>query len=126
MNQPTNKKVIPVLITNYPHPPTESVYQVQDDPIVVAPGETVEILMSDSEGFSVYVPVAGHFDSQVYEAVENPTWGPGAGTWGVRMTRISKAGAYTSGDSFPYCIYSKKHYNFAMGLHSPPKMNLDP
>lgn len=137
MNGPNSKKIKPVKKTNYQH--TEpNVYQVEGPPIEVAPGDTVEILIPGSKGFSVYLPIGGHFNARVFEAVENPAWAmeemaAAAGGsmesseekfWGVRMTRISEEGAYPD-VVFPYCIYSKEFKNFAIG-NSPPTMNLKP
>jgi hypothetical protein len=137
MDYPNSKKVRPVKKSDYKH--TDSnIYKVEGPPIEVAPGETVEILIPGSEGFSVYLPIGGHFNAQVYEAVENPAWareemeaaGGGGGStdynfWGVRLTRTSKAGSYPPDEPFPYCIYSKEFMNFAVG-DSPPTMNLNP
>ena len=138
MNKKVSKKIKPIRNPNYKPNAKEVVFQIADPPIKVAPGETVEILIPGPEGFTVYLPITGHFNAQVFEAVENPEWAleemaavSGSSSesaekkfWGVRMTRISEAGAYPSG-KFPYCIYSKELKNFAVG-NSPPEMILDP
>jgi hypothetical protein len=138
MSQPDPKIIKPVRVPAPKPKEGEEVFQVQGTPIVVAPGDTVEILLSSSKGFSVYLPFGGHFDAQVFEAVENPAWAmeemaaaaggsmksSGDTFWGVRMTRISKAGEYEP-EVFPYCIYSKELKTFAVG-NSPPTMTLKP
>jgi hypothetical protein len=135
------KKIKPVKKSKYVHNPKEDVYQVPDPAISVAPGETVEILIPGSEGFTVYLPIGEHFNAQIFEAVENPEWAleemeavPGSSSesaakkfWGVQMTRISNSFITKENPKgeFPYCIYSKELKNFAVG-NSPPKMNLKP
>lgn len=107
----------------------EKVFQVDNSPLKVKSGETVEILIPGPEGFTVYFPYPGFFDAQVYEAEEKPGWAvnpPNAEMWwGVRMTRISKRGTPNPHDGISYCIYSKELNSFAVG-NSPPKMKLDP
>jgi len=142
MSKKIPKKIKPVKNSNFKHNSKEAVYQITDPPICVAPGETVEILIPGPKGFTVYFPIAGHFNAQVFEAVENPEWAlekeekemvavSGSSPeftsekfWGVRMTRISEEKHCPSG-KFPYCIYSKELNNFAVG-NSPPEMILDP
>ncbi len=141
MNKKIPKKIKPVKNSNYKHNPKEVVFQVADPRIKVAPGETVEILIPGSEGFSVYLPIGGHFNAQIFEAVENPEWAEeemaaasGSGSkpiienfWGVQMTRISTSFAtpHNPEGEFPFCIFSKELQNFAVG-NSPPKMGLKP
>jgi hypothetical protein len=143
MKKKDSKKIKPEQKSDhFKHNPEEVVYQVSGPPIEVAPGETVDILIPGPFGFSVYLPIAGHFNAQVFEAVENPEWAlekeekemvavSGSSPestaekfWGVRMTRISEKKHCPSG-KFPYCIYSKELNNFAVG-NSPPEMILDP
>lgn len=143
MNQPEPKTIIPVKISAPAPKDGEEVYQVQDaPPIVVGPGDIVEIIITSPEGFSVYFPFVGHFDAQVFEAVKNPAWAieklememeateggskksSDDSVWAVRMTRISEVCEKEPKD-FPYCIYSKNLKTFAVG-NSPPTMTLDP
>jgi len=128
----------------------EKVFQVDEPQIDVAPDETVDILIPGKEGFTVFLPYAGVFNAQVFEAVKNPYWaadtedakmqaasgeidsGESAtvvkatkeDVWGVRMTRIVKEDQSPIKE-MPYCIYSKELNNFAVG-NSPPTMKLDP
>ena len=136
-----SKKIKPEKNPHYELKPDEVVYQVSGDLIKVKPGETVEILIPGSEGFSVYLPIGGHFNAQIFEAVENPEWAEeemaaasGSGSkpiienfWGVQMTRISTSFAtpHNPEGEFPFCIFSKELQNFAVG-NSPPKMGLKP
>ncbi len=137
MNQQGSKKIKAKKVKYQPKK-DETVYQVDDPAAYVAPGETVEILIPGKEGFTVYLPIAGLFNAQVFEAEESPAWAQaamaeadGAGEdaakdplWGVRMTRIVQAGKSPI-PKMPYCIYSKELNNFAVG-NSPPEMVLDP
>ncbi len=139
MNDPKNTRITPVENSKYVHNSNEKIFQVPGGPVTVKPGETVEIVVSSTEGFKVCFPFEGHFDSQVYEAEMDPAWAlgemkatdggdsqtQGNEIWGVRMKRISEAGAFPN-HIFPYCVYSMDHKNFAVGVNSPPKMNLDP
>ena len=107
----------------------EEVFKVDNSPLDVESGETVEILIPSPEGFTVYFPYPGFFNAQVFEAEEKPSWAinpPDAEMWwGVRMTRISKPGTENPHDEISYCIYSKELNNFAV-YNSPPKMKLEP
>ena len=128
----------------------EKVFQVDKPQIKVEPNETVDILIPGKKGFTVFLPYAGVFNAQVFEAVKNPYWEeekedakmqaasgeidsgesatavePTKGdVWGVRMTRIVKADDF-SPKKMAYCIYSKELDNFAVG-NSPPTMKLEP
>ena len=126
-----------------PDPEELLVVQAWDPDNPVKPGDTVEILIPGSEGFTVYFPIGEHFDAQIFEAVKNPAWAseenaeelaaaagsdvePKKGNvWGVRMTRISEKCSELYKKEFPYCIYSKELKNFAVG-NSPPRMTLEP
>ena len=139
MSDTKNKKikVKPVRITEPEPKPSPAYFKV---PIIaddVGPGDTVEILIPCEKGFTVYFPYNGHFNEQVFEAVENPEWAEeemaaaagGEGDsplalWGVRMTRTSGEGAWPQ-KVFPFAIFSKELQNFAVG-QSPPTMNLNP
>ena len=139
MNDPKKKKikVKPVKITGPQPKPSPAYFQVPVIADDVGPGDTVEILIPSEKGFTVYFPYSGHFNAQVFEAVENPEWAEeemaaaagGGGEsplplWGVRMTRTSGIGAWPQ-KVFPFAIFSKDFQNFAVG-QSPPKMNLHP
>lgn len=138
MSGPTNNthRFEGIRNTGYQSKVSEEVFEfpVKNDPI--EPGDTVEIVIPGTEGFTVYLPYGEHFNAQVFEAVENPKWalaeeeansaeehvkGP---VWGVRMIRTSEKNTTPKGN-FPFCIFSKEFETFAVS-QSPPKMNLNP
>ena len=109
---------------------SENVFQVDQSPITVNKGETVDIVIDCLRGFSVFIPNAGFFGEYFFDSSDKHLWLPDQSTakekwWGVRLTRTTLDNPNQSDKELPYCIYSKDLNNFAVG-NSPPTMILDP
>ncbi len=70
----SKKQIKPKHETTFSPKPLNDVYHVATSPTTVEAGETLEILIPGKKGFTVYIPYAGVFNAQVFEAEENPTW----------------------------------------------------
>ena len=70
----SKKRINPKHETTFKPKDLQNVYHVATSPTTVGAGETVESLISGKKGFTVYIPYAGVFNAQVFEAEENPTW----------------------------------------------------
>jgi hypothetical protein len=109
---------------------SENVFQVDQSPITVNKDETVDIMIDCLKGFSVFIPIFGFFEGNVFDSSDSHSWLPDQSTaeekwWGLRLTRTMLDNPNKSDKELPYCIYSKDLNNFAVG-NSPPKMKLEP
>ena len=107
----------------------ENVFQVDKSPMLVEPGDTVDIYFECTNGFSVLIPFAGFFGGNYFPATKQPSWAPQPtnpkmAVWGVRLVRTQLNNPNTKTE-MAYCIYSNDLDNFAVAS-SPPKMDLKP
>jgi len=125
----TPKKIKAKFKAGYTPGKPENVFLVEDSPVLVEPGDTVDIFFECTNGFSVLIPYAFFFNGNYFPATKQPSWAPKPSSpkkvvWGVRLIRSQMENPHPDKE-MAYCIYSNDLDNFAVAS-SPPKMDLKP